>query len=209
MVVLTHLISIFAQYDYIAVFCVLIACGLGVPIPEDIAIVAGGIICGLSVGTPYAVNVNLMIVVSLSGVLIGDGIIFTLGRYLGSRVTRLPGLKHIITPENYAKIQEKAHKHGDKILFVARFLPGLRAPIFIISGISHRVSLLKFIVMDGAAALISVPALVYLGYYFAYDIGDVIGYIRKCEHFIFGVILISVMAFLVYKYIKNRLKIKK
>jgi membrane protein DedA with SNARE-associated domain len=134
-VVLTHLISIFAQYDYIAVFCVLIACGLGVPIPEDIAIVAGGIICGLSVGTPYAVNVNFMIVVSLSGVLIGDGIIFTLGRYLGARVTRLPGLKHIITPENYAKIQEKAHKHGDKILFVARFLPGLRAPIFIISGI--------------------------------------------------------------------------
>ena len=72
MVVLTHLISIFAQYDYIAVFCVLIACGLGIPIPEDIAIVAGGVICGLSVGTPYAVNVNYMIVVSLLGVLIGD-----------------------------------------------------------------------------------------------------------------------------------------
>ena len=206
MVVLTHLISIFAQYDYIAVFCVLIACGLGIPIPEDIAIVAGGVICGLSVGRPYAVNVNYMVIVSLSGVLIGDGIIFSLGRYLGPRVTRLPGLKHIITPENYAKIQEKTHKHGDKILFVARFLPGLRAPIFIISGISHRVSLLKFVIMDGSAALISVPALVYLGYFFAYDIGDVIRYVRKCEHFILGAIVIALVAFLIYKYIRKSIK---
>lgn len=209
MVVLTHLISIFAQYDYVAVFCILIACGFGIPIPEDVAIIAGGVICGLSAGTPYAVNVNYMVVVALSGVLIGDGIIFSLGRYLGPRVTRLPGLKHIITPENYAKIQEKAHRHGDKVLFVARFLPGLRAPIFIISCISHKVSLLKFVIMDGSAALISVPALVYLGYFFAYDIADVIRYVRKCEHFILGAIIISLVSFLVYKYIKNRLKIKK
>ena len=206
MVVLTHFISIFAQYDYIAVFCVLIACGLGIPIPEDIAIVAGGVICGLSVGTPYAVNVNYMVIVALLGVLMGDGIIFSLGRYLGPRVTRLPGLKHIITPENYAKIQEKAHKHGDKILFVARFLPGLRAPIFIISGISHRVSLLKFVIMDGGAALISVPALVYLGYFFANDIGDVVRYVRKFEYFILGAIIMILMIFLIYKYIKKFVK---
>jgi membrane protein DedA with SNARE-associated domain len=201
--ILTHLISIFAAYGYIAVFCVLVACGFGIPIPEDIALVAGGVICGLSAGTPYSISVNYMVFIALFGVLLGDGVMFGLGRYLGPRVTRLPGLKHIITPENYAKIQEKAHKHGDKILFVARFLPGLRAPIFIVSGISQRVSLLKFILMDGGAALISVPALVYLGYFFAYDIGDVIKYVRKCEHFIFAGIAIGLVVFVVYRYMKK------
>ena len=206
MEILTHLMSIFAQYGYIAVFCVLVACGLGIPIPEDIALIAGGVICGLSADTPYEVDVNYMIAVALLGVLIGDGLIFSLGRYLGPRVTRLPGLKHIITPENYAKIQEKAHKHGDKILFVARFLPGLRAPIFIVSGISHRVTLLKFILMDGIAALISVPALVYLGYFFAYDISDVIRCIKKFEHFILGALVVLGLTFLIYKCFKKYYK---
>lgn len=203
MTILAHLISTFTEYGYLAVFCVLVACGLGVPIPEDVALIAGGVICGLSVNTAYEINVNYMIAIALLGVIIGDSIIFSLGRYLGPRVTKLPGLKHIITPENYAKIQEKAHRHGDKILFVARFLPGLRAPIFIVSGISHRVTLLKFIAMDGIAASISVPALVFLGYFFAYDIGDVIKYIRKFEHFIFGALVALVLAFVVCKYLRK------
>lgn len=207
MEILTHLISVFAQYGYLAVFCVLVACGFGAPIPEDIALVAGGVICGLSENMNYAINVHYMVAIALCGVILGDGIMFTLGRYLGPRVTRLPGLKHIITPQNYAKIQEKAHKHGDKILFVARFLPGLRAPIFIISGISHRVSLLKFLAMDGAAALISVPVWVYLGYFFAYDIDDVIKYVRKGEVFILVGVGIAIIAFLVMKFLKRKKKL--
>ena len=39
--------SFFLQYGYAAVFAVLIACGFGVPIPEDITLVTGGIISGL------------------------------------------------------------------------------------------------------------------------------------------------------------------
>ncbi|MEN9390759.1 MAG: hypothetical protein RL017_56, partial [Pseudomonadota bacterium] len=174
MEILSHLLTFFTEYGYIAVFCVLVACGFGIPIPEDITLVAGGIICALSRGTPYELNVQTMIIVTLSGVLLGDGVMFSLGRYLGPSVTRVPGLKHVITPQNYAKIQEKAKHYGDKVLFIARFLPGLRAPIFIISGISHKVSLLKFILMDGTAALISVPVWVYMGYLFAYDIDYVI-----------------------------------
>lgn len=204
MEILTHLITVFTQYGYLAVFCVLVACGFGIPIPEDIALVAGGVICGLSQNTPYALDVHYMVLVTLCGVLLGDGIMFSLGRYLGPRVTRIPGLKHVITPQNYAKIQEKARRHGDKILFVARFLPGLRAPIFIISGISHRVSLVKFLVMDGVAALISVPVWVYLGYFFAYDIDDVIHWIRKGEAFILSGVACIVIFFIVNHYLKKK-----
>ena len=41
------LISFFSSYGYWAVFLVLIACGFGVPIPEDITLVSGGVISGL------------------------------------------------------------------------------------------------------------------------------------------------------------------
>ncbi|MDQ5921488.1 MAG: hypothetical protein QG673_1546 [Pseudomonadota bacterium] len=204
MEILEQLLAVFAQYGYIAVFLVLIMCGFGVPIPEDVTLVAGGVICALSRDTDYILNIYYMVMIALSGVLLGDSIMFSLGRYLGPRVTRIPGLRHVITPQNYAKIQEKARKHGDKILFVARFLPGLRAPIFIISGISHRVSLIKFFLMDGSAALISVPILVYLGYFFAFDIDAVVEWVRRGEWFIFGGLGIAVVIYLVVRYLNKK-----
>ena len=56
------------------------------------------------------------------------------------------------------------------MLFVARFLPGLRTAVFVTAGISRKVSYLRFILMDGLAALISVPVWVYLGSYGAENI---------------------------------------
>ena len=60
------LISIFADYGYVAVFVMLLLCGFGLPIPEDITLVAGGIIAGLG----YA-DVHTMFAVCMAGVLIG------------------------------------------------------------------------------------------------------------------------------------------
>ena len=203
MEILEHLMVFFTQYGYWAVFFVLVACGFGVPVPEDIALLAGGVICGLSVHTSYQLNIHYMVVISLVGVLLGDGVMFFLGRLLGPRVTKIPGLKHVITPQNYAKIQEKARLYGDKILFIARFLPGLRAPIFIVSGISHKVSIFKFILMDGVAALISVPTIVYLGYFFSYDLDNVIHWLKKGESFIIGGIVLIIVVFILFRYFKK------
>ena len=44
-------------------------------------------------------------------------------------------------------------------------MPGLRSPIFVFIGISRKVSYLKFVLIDGFAALISVPIWVYLGFW--------------------------------------------
>ena len=44
---LDQLIRLFAENGYLAVFLVLLVSGFGVPIPEDISLVAGGIIAGL------------------------------------------------------------------------------------------------------------------------------------------------------------------
>lgn len=205
MEVLNFLIDFFTNYGYIAVFLVLIACGFGLPLPEDITLIAGGVICALSQDEQTVVlNFKIMIIVALFGVLLGDSTMFFLGRVLGNRVHRLPILRKIITPTVYAQIQEKVHKYGIKILFIARFLPGLRAPIYLTAGISHKVSYLRFISMDGLAAIISVPLLIYLGYFFAEDIGIVIKWVRKSETFLLFGVLSIVFAFILYKVYKKR-----
>ncbi|MCC2624801.1 MAG: DedA family protein [Burkholderiales bacterium] len=204
MEILHYLLEFFAMYGYVAVFLVLVACGFGTPIPEDITLVAGGIICALSLTTNYPLNKYTMILVALCGVLIGDSVMFYLGRIVGPRVTRLPFVRRIITPRVYIKMQDKVHRYGNKILFIARFLPGLRAPIFLTAGVSHRVPFWKFLLMDGSAALISVPVWVYLGYIFAYDIDEVLLWLHKSE----VLIIIAVVVILVGMYLYGKISKK-
>lgn len=157
--------AFFSQYGYAAVFLVLIACGFGVPIPEDITLVTGGVISGLG-----QANAHMMVLVGMLGVLAGDGLMFVAGRVWGHRILDFKPVARVMTPKRYAQVQEKFDKYGNWVLFVARFLPGLRTAVFVTAGISRKVSYLRFILMDGLAALISVPVWVYLGSYGAENI---------------------------------------
>lgn len=157
---LDTLITFFTANGYLAVFIVLMICGFGVPIPEDITLVAGGVIAGLG----YA-NVHTMVVVGLLGVLTGDSLMFIVGRIFGERALRLRWVAYLLTPRRYAQVQAKFSRYGNRLMFIARFLPGLRSPIYLTAGMTRRVSFLRFFLLDGLAALISVPIWVYLGYY--------------------------------------------
>lgn len=157
---LDHLVHLFTEYGYHAVFTVLLVCGFGLPVPEDITLAAGGVIAGLG-----HADVHVMVGVGLAGVLCGDTLMFTLGRIYGERLLRFRLIAMLMTPQRYAMVQEKFQQYGNRLMFVARFLPGLRSPIYLTAGMTRRVSFLRFFLMDGAAALISVPVWVYLGYY--------------------------------------------
>lgn len=154
------LISFFTDYGYWAVLFVLIICGFGVPIPEDITLVSGGVIAGLY---PESVNSHLMLLVSMIGVLAGDSCMYWLGRIYGTRILRFRPMRKIVTLERLKMVREKFAQYGNRVLFVARFLPGLRAPIYMVSGITRRVSYTRFVLIDFCAAIISVPIWVYLG----------------------------------------------
>lgn len=156
---LERLIGIFAEHGYASVFVALLLCGAGVPLPEDITLVAGGIIAGLG----YA-DVRTMVAVTMAGVLAGDSAMFMLGHHYGARLLRLRLFAWLLPPARYAKVQQKFERYGNRLMFVARFLPGMRTAVFITAGATHRVSFLRFLLLDGLAALISVPLWVYLGY---------------------------------------------
>ncbi|HFC6878573.1 TPA: DedA family protein [Neisseria meningitidis] len=157
--------AFFVEYGYAAVFFVLVICGFGVPIPEDLTLVTGGVISGMGYTNPH-----MMFAVGMLGVLVGDGVMFAAGRIWGQKILRFKPIARIMTPKRYAQVQEKFDKYGNWVLFVARFLPGLRTAVFVTAGISRKVSYLRFLIMDGLAALISVPVWIYLGEYGAHNI---------------------------------------
>ena len=93
-----------------------------------------------------------------------------------------------MTPKRYEQVQEKFDKYGNWVLFVARFLPGLRTAVFVTAGISRKVSYLRFIIMDGLAALISVPIWIYLGEYGAHNIDWLMAKMHSLQSGIFVIL---------------------
>ncbi|HUA80709.1 MAG TPA: DedA family protein [Dyella sp.] len=157
---LERLITVFAESGYAAVFVALMLCGAGLPLPEDITLVAGGVIAGLG----YA-NVHIMAGVTMVGVLLGDAGMFLLGHHFGVHMLQWRPIALLMPPRRYAQMQEKFERYGNRLMFFARFLPGMRTAVYITAGATHRVSFWRFLLLDGVAALISVPFWVYLGYF--------------------------------------------
>jgi membrane protein DedA with SNARE-associated domain len=196
---LQTLVTFFMQYGYFAVFGVLILCGFGLPVPEDISLTAGGVISGLG----YT-NVHVMFFVGMAGVLIGDSFVFWLGSNYGERALKLPILKTVLHPERFGKVQEQFRKHGKWVVFFGRFMPGLRMPIFFTAGTSGQISFLRFVLTDGFAALISVPIWVYLGYLGAHNFDQLMGWVRNGQTIILCLVAIAILVFLGYLWKKNR-----
>ncbi|WP_224249822.1 DedA family protein [Hyalangium gracile] len=175
---LTHLLSdtqgIFA---YATVFLILLACGLGVPLPEDISLILGGFLAHKG-----AASLPVMMVVGFAGILAGDSLIFYFGRKLGKNVGRKPGgfFARIITPEKRAKVEGLFQKHGQKIVMIARFMPGVRAVTYFTAG-SVGMSYWRFIFWDGLAALLSAPVFVFLGFHFGSELDYLIGQLKRSQ----------------------------
>ena len=189
---LERLITLFAENGYLSVLVALLLCGAGAPLPEDITLVAGGVIAGLGYG-----NVHVMVAVAMFGVLVGDCGMFLLGHHYGARILKWRMVAWLLPPERYAKVQQMFERYGNRLMFFARFLPGMRTAVYITAGTTHRVSFGRFLLLDGMAALISVPIWVYLGYFGADNHEWLMKWIRRGQSSLWVLGALLVLAVLV------------
>jgi membrane protein DedA with SNARE-associated domain len=197
-----HLLNIMLDASgpmpYVMVFLILIACGLGVPIPEDITLFAAGMLA-------YYGNVdeNIIVAVSFVGIMLGDSIIFVMGRRYGGHWVKKGFLARILPLERLNQVEKKFAEHGNKIIFAARFMPGLRALVYFCAGtlkLPYRI----FLFYDGAAATISVPTIIYLVHHFGDKVDAIIKVIRKAQHGIIIAILVVILFYVVKWFFSRR-----
>ncbi|MGE3683955.1 MAG: DedA family protein [Bdellovibrionales bacterium] len=160
---------------YATIVGLLLICGLGVPLPEDITLIAAGMLAALD-----SISLWGAIVAGLFGVLAGDAFLYTVGRIYGRRAFSLPLIRTIMTPKRIAMAERKIIRNSHFICFTARFLPGLRSPIFLMAGIMG-VRPLVFYGLDGFAALISVPVWVYVGYWLGQNLDEAFRLAEKIQ----------------------------
>ncbi|MCY1078212.1 DedA family protein [Archangium lansingense] len=173
-------------FAYAAVFGILVACGLGVPLPEDISLILGGFLAHKG-----AANLSVMMLVGFLGILVGDSLIFYAGRRLGSQVGRSPTgfFGKFITPEKRARVEGLFALHGQKIVMIARFMPGVRAVTYFSAG-SAGMSYWRFLFWDGLAALLSAPFFVWLGFHFGDKLDYAIDRMKEGQLVVFGALAV-------------------
>lgn len=186
---------------YVTILGILIACGFGLPIPEDITLIAAGILVSLG-----KISYLGAYVICFAGILIGDGTLFFLGRKYGRRCFTWPVFRKIFTPEVIKKSEDNIQKNARWICFVARFLPGLRAPIYLSAGILQ-VRPATFLIQDGLAALISVPVWIELGRFAGENLDQALAYATDFKIIIFAAVAAFIIYILVKKFLNRNSKL--
>lgn len=185
---------------YATVFGILIACGLGVPLPEDISLILGGYLAHHG-----AASLPGMMAVGYLGIIIGDSMIFYAGRRVGSRVGAKPGgfFSRIVTPEKRARVQLLFAKHGPKVVMIARFLPGVRAVTYFTAG-SAGMSYWRFAMFDSIAALASAPLFVYLGWRFGGELDLLIDKLKRGQVTVIVALVVVAAAYFAFSVWRKR-----
>ena len=177
---------------------ILLLCGLGLPIPEDISLIAAGYFSYKGV-----LHLNKAFAVCFAAVLAGDTFAFFLGRWFGRRMLASTWTHRYFTPKRQRRVRAYFRKFGSKVVFLGRFTPGLRFSIFFSAGMLHlRPSV--FFIYDSLAATISVPVLVYLAWFFGGQIDRVVSFARQTEHGILLALVVVAAVFVIRAYRRHR-----
>lgn len=174
---LDFLVYIPDVFDYLIIFGILIICGLGLPLPEDIPLIASGYLIWQG-----SLHWLPTLFVTISAVLIGDTILFWIGRKIGVRYLEKRRSTSWANPERIRKVETWFKKYGAGVIFLARFVMGLRSVVFLLAG-AMRMKYWIFLSLDGLAALLSVPLWIALGYWLSLHFGeDVSGFLRHANN---------------------------
>lgn len=178
-------------------FLFLILCGFGNPIPEDLIMISGGYFI-------YADLMNPVVVFAASyvGVVCGDMILYYFGYKYGQKIIDHRWLAKLIPPSRVAAIRSYFKRWGHWTIFFARFLPGLRSPTFILSGVMH-VPFRRFALFDGLGSTVSVPLFVGLGYFFGNHIDTLKHDVHTIRSGLVVAVISAVILYMIYLWYRS------
>jgi len=163
-----EILAFLRVYPYLGPAIVFVLCGLGLPLPEEIVLLAAGFLCA---ELPNETSLPIMMVWCGGAILVGDLLPFLGGRVFGVRLLRLRWLRYFVTRQRLASFDRWFRRRGDLVIIIARFLPGLRVVGFFTAG-TMKMAWRRFLLLDGLGIALIVPLLTWLGFRSA-------GFIRK------------------------------
>jgi membrane protein DedA with SNARE-associated domain len=172
---------------YVVLFGLLFMCGLGLPLPEDVPLLAAGALIATG-----KMHLAAAAVCAWCGIIGGDMVLYHLGKKYGLHVTRLPFVGKHLTVQRIERVERLFDKYGVWVVAVGRLFAGVRGAMVVAAG-AIRYNLITFIIADGLAALISGGLWLWLGYWLGNRLKDHMADIDRWKrHIAVGLLLAAV-----------------
>ena len=191
------LLRFLAHFGYLAIAGLLVAGGVGAPVPEEL----------IQLTTGYLARRGILefapaLAATYGGIVAGDFLLFLIAQRHGDRLLARPGFARLLTPKRRATLERHFARHAFLTIVVARHMSGFRLPAYILAA-THQVRALTFLLADAFSALLSVPLVVTLGYLFAARLEEVKKRVHEVE---IGLVVLALLIVVGYALWKRRLR---
>ena len=188
--VLGFFASLRGAQAYEALFLLLFLCGLGMPLSQDMLLLAaaGSTLFGALAPAP-------LLAVAVLGLLAGDAVTFWIGRHWGARWVRRPWAARFVPAERLPAWEQAAHRHALPFSFLTRFLPGQRSTLFFAGG-TLRMPWGRFLVGDGLGAIVHAGLLLYGARALGWGWSRWRDPFDQADNVLTGILLLAVLAWL-------------
>ena len=141
--------SLIESYGYLAVFVLVGAESLGVPLPGETALITAAIYAGHT----HRLNPWLIFLVASAAAIIGDNIGYWIGDKGGYRLARRYGSKVRLDERKLKIARYLFDRHGGKVVFFGRFVSVLRTYAAFLAGTS-KMRWRKFLPANAAGGIL-------------------------------------------------------
>jgi membrane protein DedA with SNARE-associated domain len=195
------LFTLIAHHGYALIFLVVLAEAIGLPMPAALALIAAG-----AAAASHALKLPVVLLLSLLAMLIGDILLFFLGRAMGWSL--LGFLCRVsINPETcILRSAESFYKRGKITLLFAKFVPGVNTMAPPLAG-SMKMRAMQFLRLDFLGAVFYATAYTMLGFIFRDFLAAITRGIQTASHVFSEVLLIAALVYIIYRialYQKNK-----
>ena len=181
------------HYGLLAILVLVFLEDFGVPVPGETVLIAGAVYAGAG-----RLNVVAVGCVGFLAAIAGDNIGYAIGRFGGRALVLRWGKYVFITEERLDKAEDFFHRHGGKIIVIARFVEGLRQANGIIAGIA-KMHWLRFLVFNMLGAALWVGTWVSVGYFAGQHITTIYNYLTRYSYYALIAVAVAVAVWIVLR----------
>jgi membrane protein DedA with SNARE-associated domain len=169
---LGHLV---AQWGYPGIVVIVLLGNVGVPVPEETALIVAGYLVWQG-----HLQLSIVLVVAVVSAIAGDNLGYGLGWWFGQPAVERVAQWAAVDADRMGSMRRFVSRYGPLAVFGGRFIPGLRflaGPLAGAAGLGFR----SFVVANALGAAVFVPYGVGLGYAIGYGLGPYIVEMRLAE----------------------------
>jgi len=184
-------------WGYPVIFLGVMLENAGIPVPGETIVLTAGFLAFKGILNPIFVIVS-----AFTGAVLGDNIGFFIGYKGGRPLLQKYGNAFFVSQSGLERTERLFQRHGGKIIFVARFIAGLRVFAAVVAGVG-KMQWRRFFFFNVSGAVLWAVVITLVGYYFGQGRETMSSYFKYVDETILAAVAIAVVMYLVSQRIKR------